>query len=193
MDSLASLVSAINNRVGAATLFLASSGSPYLVTSEILVNRSVAIQPEDADGFVTLDAQACTRIFRISAGNVSLSRLVLRNGLAHTVETVDHDETMLSGVRGGAILALPGVDLQLAECQLLGNIASALIQKGVVEGGAICSLGRLELFRCVIEANRADAKGARVIAMGGGISCWRDLRMLHCCVKVQSACALQEA
>jgi hypothetical protein len=106
VDSVATLVAAIDNPAGASTLLLASSGSPYLLTGEILINRSVTIRPEDAEKSVTLDAQARTRIFRLLAGNATLSRLVLRNGRAHSAEPLDYDGELLSGVRGGVSAAL---------------------------------------------------------------------------------------
>jgi hypothetical protein len=150
--SLRDAIDQANTAVGADTIdftgatFADATPDTITLASELSINSDIALTGTGAN-LLTVSGNNVSRIFNITSGTVSLSRLSLSNGKA---------------VFGGAILNAGGLSIQQSE----------ITNNQAVQGGGIYNSGTLQVDTSTFSANKAignnGSNGGNYGGGGGG-------------------------
>jgi CSLREA domain-containing protein len=123
------------------------SASPF----ELAITRSMTITGPNARNLV-ISGNGAHRIFNISAGNISISGVTIRDGNYVTDSGLNR--------QGGAVYTT-ATTLSFFDCEFFNNTANGVASGtnggngGSGQGGAIFSTGNLSLTRCSLARNSA--------------------------------------
>ena len=124
----------------------------YVLASQIAINKTLTIDGDGA-GATTVSGNDVTRIFSVSVGNLTISRLTLTRGRAPAGAISE----------GGAIEFTHAGALTIDRAALTDNAAVAT---AIGSGGAILSRGDVTVLDSTVSGNTADAPS---ISDGGAI------------------------
>ena len=153
-----SLRNAINCATPGDAISFAVAGIIPVVSGPLIINKSLEIRGPGADQ-LTLSGGGSNRIFDVSSGNVTISRLTIAQG--------SDAKAALGG--GGAVRNT--ATLVLRECVVTGSQAR-------LAGGGIYNAqgGSISLERCLISGNSVFQGDA---GQGGGIGNYGTLSMTN--------------
>lgn len=183
--------------VGENIVFAAGLGGGTIVLeSPLLIPKSVVIDASALPAGVTISGNQTVGVMTLTAGTITLKRLVLRDG---------------AGTAGAAILCSGSINLTLEECELRDNVST---RSGSGDSGALYLVGNCVAERCSFIGNTATSSGgsanggALVVApgatftgtnctfgqngsdgVGGAIRSWGTLVLNHCTVSKNEAAA----
>jgi CSLREA domain-containing protein len=165
----------VNLNPGTYTLTIAGDGENAAATGDLDVTEDLVINGSNA-GATIVDGNALDRIFENYAPLLTISRLMIRNGLVNaegggirvhganslTLNKVTISDNDVFDKKGGAIVLSSGT-LSLTNVTLSGNSAK--------EGGALHnSSGTVFMTNVSIAANTATSKGAGIVPGSGSFT-----------------------
>jgi CSLREA domain-containing protein/uncharacterized repeat protein (TIGR01451 family) len=165
----------INVSPSTYTLTIAGDGEDAAATGDLDVTEDLVINGSDA-GTTVVDGNALDRVFENYASLLTISRLMIRNGLVNadgggirvhgsnslTLNKVTISDNDVFDKKGGAIVLSSGT-LTMTNVTLSGNSAK--------EGGALAnSSGTVIMTNVTIAGNTATSKGAGVVPGSGSFT-----------------------
>jgi uncharacterized repeat protein (TIGR01451 family) len=129
----------------------------YTITLSSQLNIQKSMLIDGGARAVTVRGGSTTRIFNVLAGNVTLARLTIANGMTWGGDCGSYGSSFNCG--SGLMLQNGSVAVTVTGCTFAGNLAAA--------GAIFQEAGRLTVLNSTFTGNRASLDGAAIFQNGG--------------------------
>ena len=101
----------------------------------------------------TIDGASKSRIFTVTGNNITLKNIIFKNGHSHK----NYDNPLNN--HGGAIKTNMNSKLTIENCEFISNLSEE-------NGGAIYSVGELNITKAILNQNTAEENGGAIYSIG---------------------------